>query len=70
MGASNLARKIVPIADLKNGDTVEISGELETVSSTHLTRGFMGYSYKGDTHRNGIVKVTFNAPIANGFRYE
>tara|TARA_X000001382_G_scaffold121768_1_gene104293 strand:- start:137 stop:349 length:213 start_codon:yes stop_codon:yes gene_type:complete len=70
MSASNLIKKAVPVADLKNGDTVEINGKLETVSRSHLKRGFTGRTYKGDPHKNGILKVTFKVQVSNGFRYE
>ena len=70
MGDPILIRKTVPVADLQNGDTVEISGKLETVSRSHLKRGFHGHTYKGDPDKNGIVKVTFKVLSANGFRYE
>ena len=70
MGAPSLIRKTVTVADLQHGNTVEINGNFETVSRSHLKRGFHGHSYKGDPHRHGIVKVTFKVQIANGFRYE
>jgi len=70
MDAPNLIRKTVTVADLHHGNTVEINGSLETVSRSHLNLGFHGLAYKGDPHRNGIVKVTFKVQIANGYRYE
>ena len=70
MSAPNLIRKTVTVADLQHGNTVEINGNLETVSRLHLNRGVNGHTYKGHPHRHGIVKVTFKVQIANGFRYE
>lgn len=56
---NNIIRKTVSVADLKNGDTVEIDGKMETVSRNHLKRGFAGHTYKGDPHKKGITKITF-----------
>lgn len=66
---SNILKSVVSVYDLKHGDTVELDGKLETVSRNHLGHGFMGYTYKGDTHRNGIVKIVFKVPTASGFCY-
>ena len=62
-------RVLVTVADLNNGDTVEIDGVYETVSESHLKRGFTGHTYKGDPHICGIVRVVFKVPTINGFRY-
>ena len=71
MGALGIIRKTVKIADLVDGMTVEINGNQETVSNKWLKQcQFMGWTYKGDTHRNGITRIIFVVPTAFGFRYE
>jgi hypothetical protein len=70
MGAPTTIRKVVSVKDLKHGDTVEVNEVLETVSRSHLKRGFCGYTYKGEPHVCGIIKVTFAVPTANGVRHE
>lgn len=63
--------EVVHIRMLKNGDTVEIDGEFETVSGKNIKHcHFMGWTYKGDPFLNGIKKVTFIVKTANGVRYE
>jgi hypothetical protein len=70
VSASNIVRKIVSLQDLKHGDTVEINGELETVSKSFLKRcEFMCHTYKGDPFIGGITKVVFKVPTAHGYRY-
>jgi hypothetical protein len=69
MSVDNLKKAVVMVVDLKHGDTVQINGELETVSRNHLKRGFTGWTYKGDPHPNGITKVTFVVPTGKGVRY-
>lgn len=67
----NFYRKIVNVSELKNGDTVEINGKIETLSSRYLKNcPFLGVTYKGDTFRSGITKIIFVVPTANGFRHE
>jgi len=65
-------KKTVKVSDLRNGDTVEVFGRLETVSRTHIKHNpLFGYTYKGTPFLNGITKVVFKVPVAGGgFRYE
>lgn len=70
MEAGNQIKKTVPVSTLKAGDTVEIDGKLETVSRHHLKKGFTGDTYKGSPYRNGITKIVFKVPVANGYRYQ
>ena len=64
-------KKIVKVSDLRNGDTVEIGNELETVSRAHIKNNEFGHTYKGDPFLSGITKVVFKVPVAGGgFRYE
>jgi hypothetical protein len=65
-------KKTVKVGDLRNGDTVEVGGKLETVSRFHIKYNeLFGYTYKGDPFLSGITKVVFKVPIAGGgFRYE
>ncbi len=68
---SNLIKQIVTVSELKAGDTVEIDGELKTVSNTYLKHcPFMGYTLYGSTFHKGVTKVTFKVPTAFGIRYE
>lgn len=64
----NIIRENVKVSDLKNGDTVEVNGKLETVNYHHLKNGPIGATCKGDPHRLGICKVTFKVPTAFGYR--
>ena len=57
--------ELVAVQDLQHGDTVEINGSLETVSAKNIKHcSFMGWTYKGDTHRHGIKRVWFIVPTA------
>lgn len=38
----------VHISTLKQGDTVMIDGQMETVSQCNIKNGFTGWTYKGD----------------------
>jgi hypothetical protein len=61
----------VKVSELKHGDTVEIDGNLKTVSRDHLKKDeLFGYTFQGDPHRDGITKVVFKVPTAFGFRFE
>ena len=70
LGATNLIRETVPVSSLKNGDTVEIGGELQTVSPSDLSNGFMGHTFRGDPFRGGGVRGTFKVKTLNGYRYQ
>lgn len=65
-------KKTVNVANLRNGDTVEIENKLETVARVHIKHNeLFGYTYKDDPFLSGITKVVFKVPIAGGgFRYE
>jgi len=64
-------KKTVKVSDIRNGDTVEVGGKLETVSRANIKHNEFGYTYKGDPFLSGITKVVFKVPIAGGgFRYE
>ncbi len=71
MDAPNIIKTCVSVAELKNGDTVEIDGNLSTVSRRHLKHcPFMGCTFKGDCFVGGIIRITFKVPTAHGHRYE
>jgi len=59
MGGTTKKRSFVMVSELQNGDTVEVNGNLETVSWRHIKCGFTGVTYKGDPHHKGIIKVIF-----------
>lgn len=64
-------RKTVKVSELKHGDTVEIDGNLKTVSREHIKHNeLFGYTFQGDPYLLGITKVTFKVPTAFGFRFE
>lgn len=47
---------------IQPGDTVEIDGQLKTVSPSSIKRGFMGTTLWGDSYRLGttpVQRVTF-----------
>lgn len=62
----------VKVSDLRNGDTIELDGKLETVSRSYIKNNeLFGYTYKGDPFLNGVTRVVFRVPVfGGGFRYE
>lgn len=67
---AGVIKTTVSLDELKNGDTVEIGGQLETVSLKYLKHcSFMGRTYKGHPYRQGITRVRFVVPTAGGVRY-
>lgn len=54
-------KKKVHISTLKQGDTVIINGEMETVSIKNVKRGFTGWTYQGDPFykTKGFIEVVF-----------
>jgi hypothetical protein len=45
------------ISAIRPGDTVQIDGQLKTVSSGDIRKGFMGTTLWGDSYRLGAVLV-------------
>tara|TARA_R110000851_G_scaffold90122_1_gene196594 strand:- start:1045 stop:1254 length:210 start_codon:yes stop_codon:yes gene_type:complete len=67
---SNIIRKIVPVSELRKGDTVEIDGVLETVNGERIRYcGFMGWTYQGSPFLKGITKIIFKVHTINGYVY-
>ena len=63
---SNMIRTIIQKSELKIGMTVEVDGELFTVSKNDLSSGFLGYSFRGAAYPRKITMVQFAVPTANG----
>lgn len=64
-------REIVDVDNIRHGNTVEIDGEMITVSRNDISRcQLMGTTIRGQQFRKGITKIIFKVPIKGGFRYE
>jgi hypothetical protein len=72
METSNIIRNVVTISSLRIGDTVEVEGELITVSKRNFFYDkFMGYCFNGSSYPKEVTKVIFKVPLGKGgFRYE
>lgn len=67
----SIIKTTIPVSSLKQGDTVEINGNEETVIPSYLKYcSFMGWTYKGSPFPSGITKINYKVPIKGGFRYE
>ena len=66
---SNLVRTIVNISDLEQGMTVELNGQLITVSRKDINKNdLFGYSFRGDFSKKTITRVQFAVPTAYGLQ--
>jgi len=45
------------ISNLRIGDTVIYAGHMRTLTKSNLSRGFMGRTLYGDSHKLGLVSV-------------
>jgi endonuclease III len=64
---SNLIKTIISVSDLRQGMTVEIDGNLKTVSLNKIKQN---YIYDGQRYKDGITRVQFVVPTAFGVRVE
>ena len=66
---SNLLKTQITIPELRNGMTVEVNGELITVSDNEIKYNeLFGYSFRGDGSKQEITRVQFIVPTNNGIQ--
>jgi hypothetical protein len=64
---SNLLKTSINISGLRSGMTVEVGGELLTVSKKDIRyNSFMGYSFRGNASNKTIMQVQFIVPTNRG----
>lgn len=64
---SNLVKTQIKISELEVGMTVEVNGQLITVSKNDVYRNEFGYGFRGDSSKKTVTRVQFQVPTNSGF---
>lgn len=63
---TNIVKTTTLVENLTAGMTVEYRGEILTVGKKDLSKGFMGYAFRGDASSKTITRIQFNIPTNKG----